>query len=70
MRTNTKSYTNSADIQKDSEKAKKIGVSYGKYKAGITESVKETAYSVSSVDIIRKTEKKDIAEKACAFIKI
>lgn len=57
------------EISEDAVKAKQIGVSYGKYKAGIRPDNEDTGYQVSSMDYIRATEtKNDVKPKA--FIKI
>ena len=63
-----KSYTNSKDITEDNLRAKKEGLSYGKYKAGVRAGAESSEYKVNETSFLRPTTQIKTA-KAVAFMR-
>ncbi len=64
----TKDRINANNIDQEEYKARKNGLSYGKYIAGEKIDYGESGYSVSKTEIVRKSEPK-IEKKAAAYIR-
>ncbi|MCR4654097.1 MAG: hypothetical protein K5744_10480 [Eubacterium sp.] len=62
-------YSNSNEINKEAKKAKKHGLSYGEYKAGVSKDYAPKGYSVSPSTFVRRSDKKDDNGKISVFIK-
>ncbi len=67
--TTKSNYQNRLGIGEDSVKAKKIGVSYGKYKAGLKPDNEESDYNVSCSDYVKRKEIKEPEQKPVASIR-
>ncbi len=64
-------HQNGVDIGQDNLSAKQIGISYGKYKAGMKPPAQTSEYAVATTQHLKKTEKSSEEEvKPVAAIKI
>ena len=59
----------SKNVSEDASEAQSLGVSYGKYKAGMGISVAESDYPVMPTHFVARTTEKTDGEKVKAFIK-
>ncbi len=69
-RTKKNNYQNRLEIGNDSQKAKEIGISYGKYKAGMKPTDSQSDYAVHKREHLTKTEKEEPEQKISATIRI
>ena len=64
-----KTTENTKQIDMDAVMAKKTGVTYGQFKAGILPDDEDSGYEVSRMDYLKRTENTSL-KKTVAFIKI